>query len=255
MRWSCPLTNASLFCVYGSASRRWSICTIELIDVSGLPTSWAMPAARSPKAAIFSWWSTWACASWSSRVRSAMRRQLFPEAELRYSGQTSYRAVVRSGLPPELCSEGQEIWGPGRRFGFSSIGNGEVYWYATLDAPPGLTETTGQATARLRALFAAFPHPGGLDREILEPEEGRTEHRGRFGRRRRRSRLGGQGRVETTGCESQEEKTGELHAKGGRFGANTDSAWRQTAGGHPGAKSGGPTRIRTVNQGIMSPLL
>jgi 2-polyprenyl-6-methoxyphenol hydroxylase-like FAD-dependent oxidoreductase len=92
-------------------------------------------------------------------VRSAIRRQLFPAAQLRYSGQTSYRAVVRAVLPPELRGGGQEIWGPGRRFGFSSIGSGEVYWYATLDAPPGLPETTGQAKARLQALFATFPRP------------------------------------------------------------------------------------------------
>ena len=52
---------------------RWSICTSELIEVSGLPTSWAMPAASRPNAAIFSWCSTCACASCSSRVRSAMR--------------------------------------------------------------------------------------------------------------------------------------------------------------------------------------
>ncbi|HEU5099057.1 MAG TPA: FAD-dependent monooxygenase [Roseiflexaceae bacterium] len=92
-------------------------------------------------------------------VRSAVRRQLYPDARLRYSGQSSYRAVVRAALPPELSNGGQEIWGRGCRFGFSSIGGGEVYWYATLDAAPGLQETTGQAKARLSELFAPFPSP------------------------------------------------------------------------------------------------
>ena len=46
---------------------------LVLMLVSGLPTSWAMPAASRPKAAIFSWCRTWAWACCSSRVRSAMR--------------------------------------------------------------------------------------------------------------------------------------------------------------------------------------
>jgi hypothetical protein len=29
------------------------------------------------------------------------------------------------------------MWGRGARFGFTSIGGGEVYWFAVLDAPPG----------------------------------------------------------------------------------------------------------------------
>jgi 2-polyprenyl-6-methoxyphenol hydroxylase-like FAD-dependent oxidoreductase len=92
-------------------------------------------------------------------VRSAVRRQLFPEAQLRYSGQSSYRAVVRATLPPDLENGGQEIWGRGCRFGFSSIGGGDVYWYATLDSPPGVMESTDQAKAQLQELFAPFPTP------------------------------------------------------------------------------------------------
>jgi 2-polyprenyl-6-methoxyphenol hydroxylase-like FAD-dependent oxidoreductase len=88
-----------------------------------------------------------------------VRRQLFPDARLRYSGQSSYRAVVRATLPPDLAGGGQEIWGRGCRFGFSSIGGGEVYWYATLDAAPGVQEMPGQAKARLCELFAPFPAP------------------------------------------------------------------------------------------------
>jgi 2-polyprenyl-6-methoxyphenol hydroxylase-like FAD-dependent oxidoreductase len=92
-------------------------------------------------------------------VRSAVRRQLFPSAQLRYSGQSSYRAVVRAALPRELEKGGQEIWGRGCRFGFSSIGGGNVYWYATLDSPPGVKESIQQAKAQLQELFAPFPAP------------------------------------------------------------------------------------------------
>ncbi|MDQ2998040.1 MAG: FAD-dependent monooxygenase [Chloroflexota bacterium] len=92
-------------------------------------------------------------------VRSVVRRQLFPEAQLRYSGQSSYRAIVRAPLPPELEKGGQEIWGRGCRFGFSSINGGDVYWYATLDSPPGVKESAEQAKAQLQQLFAPFPAP------------------------------------------------------------------------------------------------
>jgi 2-polyprenyl-6-methoxyphenol hydroxylase-like FAD-dependent oxidoreductase len=92
-------------------------------------------------------------------VRSGVRRQLFPQAQPRYSGQSSYRAVVRAPLPPKLEQVGQEIWGRGCRFGFSPIGSSEVYWYATLDAPPGVQENPALAKAQLQELFAPFPAP------------------------------------------------------------------------------------------------
>jgi 2-polyprenyl-6-methoxyphenol hydroxylase-like FAD-dependent oxidoreductase len=92
-------------------------------------------------------------------VRSIVRRQLFPTVELRYSGQSSYRAVVRYTVPPELAHAGQEIWGAGCRFGFCSIGSGEVYWYATFDTPAGVADLPGQARPRLQELFAQFPAP------------------------------------------------------------------------------------------------
>jgi 2-polyprenyl-6-methoxyphenol hydroxylase-like FAD-dependent oxidoreductase len=92
-------------------------------------------------------------------VRSVVRRQLFPDVDLRYSGQSSYRAVARYALPPELERAGQEIWGQGCRFGFCSVGGGEVYWYATFDTPAGVQDAPGQAMSRLKQLFAGFPTP------------------------------------------------------------------------------------------------
>jgi 2-polyprenyl-6-methoxyphenol hydroxylase-like FAD-dependent oxidoreductase len=92
-------------------------------------------------------------------VRSVVRRQFFPAVELRYSGQSSYRAVVQYALPPELGRVGQEIWGAGCRFGFAPIGGDQVYWFATFDAPPGLEVAPGPARPRLEQLFASFPAP------------------------------------------------------------------------------------------------
>ncbi|CAN5890082.1 MAG: FAD-dependent monooxygenase [Gemmatimonadetes bacterium] len=92
-------------------------------------------------------------------VRSAVRRALFPAARLRYSGQTSYRGVADVRLPSELEGTGWEVWGAGCRFGFSAIAEREVYWFATLGAPPGEMEAEGDIQVRLQPLFASFPSP------------------------------------------------------------------------------------------------
>ncbi len=97
-------------------------------------------------------------------LRSVIRGTLFPRVPLRYSGQTSYRAVVPLRLPAELAGSGREIWGPGRRFGFSAIDDAEVYWYATLNAPAGEQDDPATVQARLQAAFAGFP---ALVRELL----------------------------------------------------------------------------------------
>lgn len=92
-------------------------------------------------------------------MRSAVRRELFGAVRLRYSGHTSYRGVAALRLPAELDHAAREVWGAGCRFGFLPIGDEEVYWFATLDAPAGGIDEPRTALARLQARFAAFPEP------------------------------------------------------------------------------------------------
>lgn len=92
-------------------------------------------------------------------LRSVVRQHLFPDAALRYSGQSSYRAVVPFALPEEIADVGWEVWGAGCRFGFSSVAPGEVYWYATVDAAPGTERDRRPYKERLAELFADFPAP------------------------------------------------------------------------------------------------
>jgi len=92
-------------------------------------------------------------------LRSAVRESIFPGVKLRYSGQTSYRGTVEYALPAQFDGVGWEVWSAGARVGFSAIGHGQVYWYATMDAPAGGTDTPGALRARLGALAAAFPAP------------------------------------------------------------------------------------------------
>ncbi|MBS1991450.1 MAG: FAD-dependent monooxygenase [Cyanobacteria bacterium SZAS LIN-3] len=73
------------------------------------------------------------CLIGADGLRSAVRAHLFPQAQPRYTGQTSWRKIVSATLPEEWKTTSVEIWGKGVRFGFSCIGAGQVYWYATAD--------------------------------------------------------------------------------------------------------------------------
>jgi 2-polyprenyl-6-methoxyphenol hydroxylase-like FAD-dependent oxidoreductase len=92
-------------------------------------------------------------------LRSAVRQQLFPDVTLRYSGQSSYRAIGAIALPAGFAGVGWEVWGPGCRFGFSAVAPSEVYWFATLDASPGALRGREHVKPWLTELFAAFPLP------------------------------------------------------------------------------------------------
>ena len=92
-------------------------------------------------------------------IHSAVRRCLFPETKLRYSGQTSWRAVVSFDAPLDSFHKSIEIWAPGARFGYSAISADQVYWYATADAPPGQSESAERAKERLVRMAGVFPTP------------------------------------------------------------------------------------------------
>jgi 2-polyprenyl-6-methoxyphenol hydroxylase-like FAD-dependent oxidoreductase len=102
-------------------------------------------------------------------LHSAVRRELLGDTPLRYSGYTSWRGVAQAGalVRPGATSE---TWGPGARFGIVPIGQGEVYWFATRNAPAGGRDEPGQVHAHLGELFGGWHAP---IRDLLEatPEE------------------------------------------------------------------------------------
>ena len=67
-------------------------------------------------------------------IHSAVRRQLFPEARLRYAGYTAWRAVVETAEQAAIGFT-SESWGIGRRFGVVRISPQQVYWFATENVP------------------------------------------------------------------------------------------------------------------------
>lgn len=94
-------------------------------------------------------------------LRSAVRRFVFGDLPLAYSGYTCWRFVVAS---PEGAVEMREMWGCGKRFGIVPVGDGRLYCFAVANAPFGEEDPVEQRLERFRARFAGF---GGAVPRIL----------------------------------------------------------------------------------------
>jgi 2-polyprenyl-6-methoxyphenol hydroxylase-like FAD-dependent oxidoreductase len=92
-------------------------------------------------------------------LRSNVRDYVAPGNALRYSGQTSFRAVALLNLPKAFMKTSREIWAAHCRFGYAAIAPGEVYWFAALDSAAGQTQSPAETLAQLRKLLATFPAP------------------------------------------------------------------------------------------------
>lgn len=72
-------------------------------------------------------------------VHSRVRQNIIEDSPLRYSGFTAFRGISRfedDRFPVELGG-GFEAWGNGKRFGFSHLGKGRVFWFAAINTPQG----------------------------------------------------------------------------------------------------------------------
>jgi 2-polyprenyl-6-methoxyphenol hydroxylase-like FAD-dependent oxidoreductase len=80
-------------------------------------------------------------------VRSATRARLFPSVSERYSGSTSWRAII-----PDTDSEDRlvQVWGPGTEFGSLRVSPTEMYWYGYFRHPEGAVFPDELAAARAR---------------------------------------------------------------------------------------------------------
>ena len=68
-------------------------------------------------------------------IHSKVRKQLFPNSSIRYSGQTCWRGISEMKMPKEFAGVGRESWGAGMRIGTAPISDSEIYWFAVADAP------------------------------------------------------------------------------------------------------------------------
>lgn len=64
-------------------------------------------------------------------IRSVTRQQLFPASRLKYSGYSSWRAVVDGRTDDRFAM----AWGPRAEFGSLAIGEKQTYWYGYAALP------------------------------------------------------------------------------------------------------------------------
>ena len=92
-------------------------------------------------------------------IHSRVRKQLFPQVTLRYSGQTCFRGISDIALPGDLACTCREVWGGRDRFGFSPVGPRRVYWFAPQISPPEQKDSLGVRMERLFDSYGKFPDP------------------------------------------------------------------------------------------------
>jgi 2-polyprenyl-6-methoxyphenol hydroxylase-like FAD-dependent oxidoreductase len=90
-------------------------------------------------------------------LHSVVRQALWGDAT-RYSGYTSWRGMTT--MPPQADPTGaSESWGPGARFGIVPVGHGDLYWYATRNAPAGARDEPGRVREALLQSFRGWHSP------------------------------------------------------------------------------------------------
>ncbi len=67
-------------------------------------------------------------------IRSVVRQQLFPSSQLRDAKQLCWRGITTDRPLQSSALDALECWGAGKRFGFSKVGNGQLYWFAVANA-------------------------------------------------------------------------------------------------------------------------
>lgn len=66
-------------------------------------------------------------------IHSNVRNTIGLPSDLRYTNQICCRGIAKIKLPNHLKNEGKEIWGHKRRFGFSSLSDETVYFFAVIN--------------------------------------------------------------------------------------------------------------------------
>ncbi|GIF74882.1 FAD-dependent monooxygenase [Asanoa siamensis] len=89
-------------------------------------------------------------------INSAIRRRLWPDAPPPvYAGATAWRGVTDEPWRGPLVVA--ITWGPGAEFGMVPLGDGRVYWFGSVTAPPKAWRDDEMAAVRER--FAGWHEP------------------------------------------------------------------------------------------------
>jgi len=117
-------------------------------------------------------------------VRSAVRAELFPAANPRYSGYTSWRGVVSDTTTAD--SRLVQALGPGAEFGALRISDSETYWYGYIrnaegaifpDEPTAARERFAGWAGWIRDLVAATPGSSLMRHDVYHLPTGPSSYR------------------------------------------------------------------------------
>jgi len=105
-------------------------------------------------------------------IKSVVRKNIFGEMPLRYSGQTCWRGMANFSLPSDKENNSYEMWGKrkGLRFGLVPTAENEVYYFTTFYSEPNGKDEPGQLKKKLLSIYSVF---GDLTVKLIEstPEE------------------------------------------------------------------------------------
>lgn len=89
-------------------------------------------------------------------IHSPIRKKLVPNSEPRYSGYTCWRGITANkGKVDEFTST--EIWSTTGRFGMAPMKNGQVYWFACINAQEKDLFYQNIKRTEIANLFKDFP--------------------------------------------------------------------------------------------------
>jgi 2-polyprenyl-6-methoxyphenol hydroxylase-like FAD-dependent oxidoreductase len=100
-------------------------------------------------------------------INSVVRKSIFGEMPLRYSGQTCWRGITKFTLPADKQMNSYEMWGKqkGLRFGFVATAPNEIYYFTTFFAKANGRDDPNKVKESLLKNYACF---GQLATEIIE---------------------------------------------------------------------------------------
>jgi 2-polyprenyl-6-methoxyphenol hydroxylase-like FAD-dependent oxidoreductase len=108
------------------------------------------------------------CTVAADGIHSVIRKNLFPEIEIRYINQTIWRGITEVNLAAEFGNSFLEIWDAGLRFLTIPIDNRNTLWLGVKPEQPGGVDNPETVREDLLKLFEKF-HPS-LKQMILTSE-------------------------------------------------------------------------------------
>lgn len=104
-------------------------------------------------------------------IHSNVRKQLFGDIPLRYSGQTCWRGIAKMRLDDPKASV--EMWGTraGLRACVSQVSETEIYWYITVKHPAGMKWAVAETKPYLLNLVSEFHSPIQKAVELTENKD------------------------------------------------------------------------------------